>query len=538
MCPQSENLEVDETHAKKPSRRRVLGAGAVALVGAGTGLWIADRSRDPQPTSLTGAIATREAARSRTGRVVHRQLRASPRTIDLGGQLVSTWAFADQVPGSEIRVNVGDELRVDLLNDLPRPTSVHWHGLALRNDMDGVPSVTMAPVAAGDSFAYSFVVPDAGTYWFHPHVGVQLDTGLYAPLIVEDPDEDAPYEADVTLVLDDWTDGLGDTPDDILARSRADGMRMTSSTMGSESPPGMEGMEGMAGMDASGATTTGSTSGVVNATQPLGSDTGDVSYAAHLINGRLPSDPFVVSSRVGQRLRVRLINAGADTAYRVAIGGHRLTVTHSDGFPVEPVTVDAVMLGMGERYDLLVEAGDGVFPIVAVAEGKDDPSALALLRTASGSTPPPQVRPAELTGRLLSYADLQPTQAVTLRTDTPDREMQVRLQMVDGGRAWTLNGRAYPDYAALPVSKGERVRLNLINETMMFHPMHLHGHTFALSAVNGVAARGPRKDTVNVLPMQSVSIDLDADNPGQWLLHCHNAYHGEQGMMTVMSYEV
>lgn len=537
---------------RRPSRRQLLGTGAGALVvaGAGAGWWIADRGGASRSSRLTNAITTREAGRPRTGRIVKRTLQASPRTIDLGGQFVSTWAFADRIPGEEIRVNVGDELHVELLNDLTKPTSVHWHGLALRNDMDGVPDVTMPAVMPGESFDYSFLVPHAGTYWFHPHVGVQLDTGLYAPLIVEDPEEDSPYDADVTLVLDDWTDGLGEAPEDILARLRADGMNaggMNADGMNmAGAAAGTNSMSGMSGMSSSSSTTGNSateesTAGAVEAVtaaQPLGSDTGDVAYAAHLINGRLPSDPFVLSARAGQRLRLRLINAGADTAYRVAVGGHRLTVTHSDGFPVAPVTVDTLILGMGERYDLLIDTAEGVFPIVAVAEGKEDPSALALLRTASGTAPPANIRPAELAGRLLSYTDLSPAPSVTFPAAPLDRQIDVRLQMVDGGRAWVLNGRAFPDYEALRVTPGERVRLNLINETMMFHPMHLHGHTFALSTVNGVATNGARKDTLNVLPMQSVSVDLEADNPGEWLLHCHNAYHGEQGMMTVMSYTV
>ena len=404
-------------------------------------------------------------------------------------------------------------------NALPDPTTVHWHGVALRNDMDGVPTVTQDAIGSGRSFDYSFVVPEPGTYFFHPHVGVQLDRGLQAPLIVEDPSEPGAYDQETVLVLDDWTDGWGDSPPDILARLRRDGMTgMAGMDMGGPSMGGMD----MGGMPMGG-----------SAAAPLGQDTGDVRYPVHLINGRVPDAPSTINSAPGRRIRLRLINAGSDTAYRFAVGGHRLTVTHSDGFPVRPVEVDTLILGMGERYDVVITAADGAFPIVAVPEGKADAPGFAVLRTASGNAPPADTRPAELTGRLLSYADLSPTDEVTFSRREPDRQIDVRLTMANGGRQWLINGRAFDDHEPLDIEAGERVRLVMSNQSMMFHPMHLHGHTFALANGGG---RGLRKDTVNVLPMQRLAVDLQADNPGQWALHCHNVYHGELGMMTVLSY--
>lgn len=455
-------------------------------------------------------VAETEAARRSTGNVVRRELRAAPAVVDLGGRTVQTWAYDGIVPGPEIRVTAGDELRVSLTNALPDPTTVHWHGLALRNDMDGVPDLTQDPVAAGGGFDYAFIVPDPGTYWFHPHVGVQIDTGRQAALIVDDPDEPGGYDEEVVLVLDDWTDGMGDSPANILARMGRQGMDMGRMDMG--------------GMDMG---------GTVSPEQPLGPDTGDVVYPAHLMNGRLPQAPVTVDSAPGRRVRFRLINAGGDTAYRFAIGGHRLTVTHTDGFGVRPVEVDTLIVGMGERYDVVVTAGDGAFPIVAVPEGKDDPAGMAVLRTSSGSAPAPDARPAELDGRLLEYGDLAPTDEAALERREPDRELELVLGMADGGRRWLINGAVFEEHQPLEINADERVRLVMRNESMMFHPMHLHGHTFAVAGPGGA---GIRKDTVNVLPMQSLSVDLRADNPGQWLVHCHNIYHGELGMMTVMSY--
>ena len=507
---------------KSLDRRRFLKFGTAGLVVVGGGALAGTRFfGDPTPVGPGGAaVSAAEAGRATTGKVVRRQLRAAPATVDLGGRTVRTWAYEGTVPGPELRLSAGDQLQVRLVNDLPEDTTVHWHGLALRNDMDGVPGVTQDPVAPGTAFDYSFVVPDPGTYWFHPHVGAQLDRGLQAPLIVEDPAEPGDYDQEVVLVLDDWTDGWGESPEAIVERMAREGMDMG----------GMSGMEdmghmGMGGMDMEGS--------MPSADQPLGADTGDVSYPGHLINGRLPQDPFVITSAPRRRIRLRIINAGGDTAYRFAVGGHRLSVTHTDGFPVVPVEVDTLIIGMGERYDVVITTGDGAFPVVAVPEGKDAAPAQAVLRTASGATPAPGARPGELTGRLLRYTDLAPTEAAALEVREPDRELELALQMVDGGRQWVLNGVPFGEHTPLEIRPEERVRLVMRNESMMFHPMHLHGHTFALA---GQAGPGIRKDTINVLPMETLAVDFQADNPGQWLVHCHNIYHGELGMMTVVSY--
>ena len=511
------------------SRRRLFGIGAVGLGLAAAAVAVPRALNAPRPVSPTGAaVAAAEAARRRSGATVTRTLRAAPTTVDLGGRQVRTWAYDGAVPAPPIRVSAGDELRVSLANDLPDPTTVHWHGLALRNDMDGVPGLTMAAVAPGKAFDYTFTVPHPGTYWFHPHVGVQLDTGLYAPLIVDDPAEPGRYDEEAVLVLDDWTDGWAASPTAILDAARRNGMGGMGDTKGAG------GMAGMGGMGGTASTSGMAGMGMATPGQPLGSDTGDVAYPAHLINGRLPSDPITITSRPGRRIRLRVINAAADTPYRFAVGGHELTVTHTDGLPVQPVVVDTLLIGMGERYDVVLTTGDGVFPVVAVAEGKDDPAGLAVLHTGPGATPAAGTRPVELTGRLLDYTQLRATPDVQLGPVTPDRTVQMSLTMADGGRQWLINGRSYADHEPLEVASGERVRVVLSNQSMMFHPMHVHGHTFALSRPDGT---GPRKDTVNVVPMRELAIDLHADNPGQWLVHCHNAYHGELGMMSTLSYQ-
>ena len=492
-----------------------LGAGTAAVLGTGSSPAAASDRIAPTDPEVRAA----ERARETTGQVTSVALMAAAGTLDLAGRSRQTRLYNGGV-GQEIRLTAGDELRARLTNRLDSPTTVHWHGLALRNDMDGVPDVTAPAIAPGTSFEYRFIAPDPGTYWFHPHVGAQLDTGMIGALIVEDPNEPLGYDDDVTLVFDDWLDGVTSTPDQTLEDLRANGMSNDS----------MVDMD----MDMSSMEPTADGMGI-SRRQPLGQDTGDVTYPLHLVNGRPAADPFRIRARPGQRLRLRLINAGADTAYEFSVGGHRLQVVASDGFPVEPVIVDSLVLGMGERFDVLVEVGDGAFPVVAVPVGKRGAPAFAVLRTGGGTSPGP-VRP-QRGGRRLNYRDLVPEASVRMPARQPDRTLTVDLTMEDGGRAWSINGTRFPDHEPLDLRQGERVRLEFVNRTMMFHPMHVHGHTFGLvgyGADQGIA--GLRKDTVNVLPMQRLAVDFDADNPGQWLTHCHNAYHGEMGMMTVLSY--
>ncbi len=219
---------------------------------------------------------------------------------------------------------------------------------AVAQSCDGVPGVTQDPIASGDTFVYEFTAPNAGTHFFHPHVGVQIDRGLYAPLIIDDPGERGDYDDEWIVVLDDWTDGVGQNPDDILAGYQAqNGTLSGMGGMGGGSMPGMGG----------------------SSSSPLG-DAGDVDYPYYLINGRVPTAPTSFSSKPGRRIRIRLINAGADTIFKVALGGHQMTVTHSDGYPVVPRTTRSLYIAMGERYDVIVTAGDGVFPLVADAREK------------------------------------------------------------------------------------------------------------------------------------------------------------------------
>ena len=452
-------------------------------------------------------VAAVEAKRVAPGRtVIRRTLRAAPTRVDLGGRVVQTWSYDGTVPGPLIRATVGDVLALELNNDLPEHTTIHWHGIAIRNDMDGVHGVTQPAVLPGGRFEYRFAFDAPGTYWYHSHMGTQLDRGLYGPIVVDDPTALATADVEHVLVLDDWIDGFGATPDEIERLLHCDPRCKPS--------PFIRPFR----------------------SEALGGAAGQIAYPAHLINGRMVSDRPTLTAPAGARVRLRVINAGAETAYRFAVGGHRLTVTQSDGYPVEAVEVDTLLVGMGERFDVEFVVGSGAWPVVAVAEGKDA-TAAAVLRTTDTDVvttpgPPPDARPVELDRQLLQYSQLRAVASVRLSARRPDRRFDVSLTGRDSTYRWGIDGDPYGRNGALAVRMGDRARIRVRNTTNHWHPMHLHGHTFRL----GARADGPRKDTVITLPGETHEFDVECNNPGQWMLHCHNGYHFDAGMAIPFSY--
>ncbi|MFV0405897.1 MAG: multicopper oxidase family protein [Propioniciclava sp.] len=480
------------------SRRQALQLGGLGLAGGLVGgCAAAPTGSDPGGAAdllrfddpLIGRI---EAARQRSGQSVTAAIRAAPATVDLGGAVVETWAYQDQVPGPVLRARAGDELTVTLRNDLPEPTTIHWHGLRLRNDMDGVPDMTQDPVAPGSEFRYTFTVPDPGTYFFHSHVGLQLDRGLAGVLIIDDPDDPGDVDAEWVVVLDDWADGIdGATP----ATVYQDLQQSTGGMMGS-------------GMD--------------------------VNYPYYLVNGKVSADAETFNAQPGDRIKLRIINAGADTTFRCALSEHRLRLTHKDGVPVAPVDTDAVVVSMGERYDAVVTVGDGAFALVAAAEGKAG-EVRAVLRTSAAAAVPPATRDyAELSGEVLyggQLTGLPDTPGYALDGD-PDQTLELTLGVARGGYTWLINNVTYAEADPFVVTHGETFRVRMRNASHALHPMHLHGHTLCLDE------GGSWQDTILMPNMATITAVAVADNPGRWAVHCHNAFHMEAGMMGMLGYRV
>jgi multicopper oxidase len=414
------------------------------------------------------------------------------RIVDVGevevapGRVYRTWLYDGRFPGEEIRVREGDRLRVIVENRLPEGTTIHWHGVPVPNAMDGVPNLTQAPIAPGETFVYEFVAGPAGSYLYHSHVGLQLDRGLVGPLVIEEATPHVMWDREYVLVFDDFLPGAPQP----LTFGRRGGMGM----------------------------------GMMNAAMPP--------YAGLLVNGLLPSAAPVFDVRRGDRVRLRMVNPSGATAFRVAVAGHRMIVSHADGRPVEPVTVDSLIIGMGERYDVVVEANNpGVWAIVAAPlEVRVEP-ARAILRyvESAQSLPPSGQTPEGLRGgRTLRLEDLLSIELGT-PDDTFDRNEDLLLSGGMMSAEWTINGQAYPNAGPLQVRQGEHVRFRMSNQSMMLHPMHLHGHFFRVGRAI--------KDTVIVPPqMGRVDFDFVADNPGDWFFHCHNLYHMESGMARVVRY--
>ncbi|MGW2487313.1 multicopper oxidase family protein [Streptomyces sp. NPDC001606] len=538
----------------KPSRRTLLRT-PIAAAGAGLLAACTESGSAPRPgpghTGAMGAfvppgpkgyvnpsdpeVIAAEQRRG-AGRVRRVRFTAAAATVDLGGRTVHTWAYNETVPGPLVRVTAGDVLDLGLANRLPAATTLHSHGVRLRCDMDGTPGLTQDAIPAGTDFGYRFTVAHPGTYLLHSHQGLQADRALYAPLIVDDPREPLSYDKEWVVVLDDWLDGVaGSTPEQVLGQLRPGGGSAQAGGMAMGPGHGSPG-PGRPSASPSHSGRSGGPSRVLRGSHSrmLHGDGGSVDYPYYLANGRLPGSPSVFRCRPGDRIRLRIINAGSDTAFRVALGDHTMTVTHTDGYPVAHKRTDALLVGMAERYDVLVTAQDGVFPLVALAEGKQG-QALAVLRTDKGrSLPAADVRPDELDGKTVPARRLVPDDAVALDDRKPDRELRIKVTGSMAKYDWGFDHQPYSVRRRHPVRAGERVRLSLINATGMWHPLHLHGHTFALTGENAV---GTRKDTAIVLPHRKLVVEFDADNPGLWMLHCHNQYHSESGMMTVLGYQ-
>jgi FtsP/CotA-like multicopper oxidase with cupredoxin domain len=490
------------------TRRRVLGwigMGASLGIGLGTGVLALDNAGllHVPGISNNGTRPSFPRAAS-TGRIKHYTLDAAPVQVMIGGKQVKTWAYNAMVPGPEIRLTEGDTLRVTVNNHLPEGTTIHWHGVPLINKMDGVPDVTQAAIPSGHTFTYEFLAPAAGTYLYHSHAGLQLDRGLYGALIIEPAKESLQYDQEAVLVLDDWLDGMPGTPDTAMQKLIAGGDRMGS----------MSGMNGMGGM--------------AKDVPP------DLLYPLYLISGKASDNPLEIAVAQGQKLRLRLMNASASTIYKVALQGHRFIVTHTDGQPVEPVTVDALRIGMGERYDVLVTANNpGVWQLAAQVEGaKNMVRAIVRYKGCNDQSPPITFIPPELTRQMLHYNQLRAAQGIyTPPSDTPDQIVPIQLSGGMGQYIWRINNQVFSKADQIMVGKDNLVRFQFESKSEMPHPMHLHGHFFQLE--NGTG-RGPLKDTVLVDPMQTLSVNWVSDNPGLWAFHCHNRYHEMAGMMRVV----
>jgi FtsP/CotA-like multicopper oxidase with cupredoxin domain len=464
-----------------------------------------------------GLLRPREAlAQSATSRVREIQLETRELTWELApGKVVKAMAYNGRVPGPEIRVKEGERVRVRLTNGLAEPTTIHWHGVDVPNAMDGVPGVTQRPVSPGETFVYEFEARPAGTRWYHTHVQEhrQLDLGLAAPLIIE-PTRPEPVTADreYTLVLDDWVTGIGQ-PVPATREGIAGGRG------------GMGGMMGGMGGDMMG----GGMGGM------MGGDH-TPAYDTLTINGKAYPATESLRIRKGERIRLRLINASADHTHVVRLAGHRLQVTHTDGNPLDqPVDVDALPIAPSERYDVVVVAGrPGAWALTCLAPGHRAAGEQVLL-VYEGHEGATATAPDEgVAGLDLWQYGLGRGRDVLPRPSGRERVYDLALSGgMMGSDVWTINGKQYPQTDPMRLRRGDLARVRFVNHSMEAHPMHLHGQSFKVLAVNGVRyARPLVKDSVDVEPhMGAVVLEFTAHNAGDWFFHCHKPMHMDGGMI-------
>lgn len=423
----------------------------------------------------------------------------------VGGRYPETavWAYDGTVPGPEIRVGQGERLRVAVENRLDEETTVHWHGLRVPNPMDGVPHLTQRPIAPSETFVYEFDVPDAGTYWYHPHQRSfeQVDRGLYGAIIVEEREPIA-VDRDVTWVLDDW-------------RLRPD----------AQISGGFGNFHDVSHNGRVGNTVT--------------------------LNSRIPGTFRV---RAGERLRLRLINVANARIFGLAFRGHGPRVIALDGQPVAPHEPPGgrLVLGPAMRADLVIDMDGQPGQALAVEDTFYRGLEYKLLDLAYANEPPLRERPLDAPVRLPDNPLPEPDLRVAERHEVAfeggmmggmmtsmmgGRRMDMRAMMHDG-KAWTINGVAATGHVMDPFLTLERGRsyvLALHNDTAWHHPIHLHGHAFRVISRNGRPTRHREwQDTVLMAPRERVEIAFVADNPGDWMFHCHVLEHLAGGMMGVI----
>jgi len=467
------------------SRRAVMaGGGAAAIAGfCRTRLGNAAPGSGPKPVSLV----------------------VKPSRVSLVGDdfpATDVWSFNGGVPGPEIRVRQGDRLRIDVENTLDRETTVHCHGIRLPNAMDGVPHVTQKPIAAGGRFIYEFDVPDAGTYWYHPHQGSseQVGRGLYGPLIIEER-QPIRVDRDVVWVLDDW-------------RLQRDAQ--------------------------------------------ISGDFGnfrDMSHNGRLgntvtVNGRIPG-AFAV--RRGERVRLRLINAANARSFALDFAGHSPVVVAYDGQPVTPHELPGgrIVLGAAMRADLVIDMmgkpgeryavtdrfyARANFPLRDIAysgEPLRDRPLDAPMALPANTMPAPDIANAERHDVVFGGGMMGGMHGARMGGNFMDMR-----EMMHNGKAWAINGVAATGHMMEPLltlQKGRSYVLALDNQTAWHHPIHLHGHSFRVLSRNGKpASYGEWRDTILLDPQDRAEIAFVADNPGDWMFHCHILEHMEGGMMGIV----
>ncbi len=508
-----------------------------------------------------------------------------------GGRSGHAIAVNGTVPGPLIRLREGQDVTLNVTNNLAEDSSIHWHGLLLPFQFDGVPGVSFPGIRPGETFSYRFPIRQTGTYWWHSHSGLQEQAGHYGPLVIESEHAhhmpDPRYDRDYVMLLSEFTPRH---PHDI-ARMLHVGEHYFNRQMTTVGDGAMTLEERL----------------MWGAMRMNPRDIADVtgSTYTYLVNGHGPADDLEFAFTPGEAIRLRVINGSAMTFFNVRIPGVGMTVIAADGQEVDPVVVDEFQIGTAETYDVIIRPRDGSHAFVAEAMDRSG-MGIASITSHAGhrATPPPLREPVTLTmvdmgmgdmsgmdhgahggmdmgngesmdhsmrdasvlpdtvdlnagvdmvsampmdrmdfpglgldnvgHRVLRYTDLKAANPNPHRM--PERQLEIHLTGNMERYMWSFDGKQFSAVTDDPIRFGydERVRVKLVNDTMMAHPIHLHGHFFEL--VNGAGmTEQPLKHTVVVQPGSTATFDLTANEPGDWAFHCHLLYHMHAGMMQTVT---
>jgi len=498
-----------------------------------------------------------------SAKVVDYHLTIQDSKINITGKDSTALLINNTLPGPTLKAQVGDILKVSVKNNLPVETSIHWHGVLVPNIMDGVPYITTPPIKPGETFFYEFPIKHAGTYWYHAHSALQEQQGVYGALVFTQPEEDQDFDEEYVIVLSDWTD---ENPEQVLANLKKDSDYYALKKDAVQS--WVKILEN--GFDALKIR-------LKNAFERMTPmDLSDVGYDAFLMNGQ----PKISLSKAkpGTRIKLRVISAASSTYFILEYSGGPMKLIESDGVKIKPLSAQRLKISMAETYDLIVtvpenktfefraSAEDGTgYTSALIGQGTYQPAPTLpkpnlvlmdhmghsgmnhqMMADHSMNEMPPMehmdheqisdhqaldIPKVEFVG---DYQHIKATAPTILPKDNALRIIDLKLTGSMERYVWSINNT--PMFAAdkIPVKRGENIRLRLINETMMSHPIHLHGHFFRV--LNGQGDYSPLKHTVNVPPFQTIEIEFEADKEKDWIFHCHNLYHMKLGMGGTIHY--
>jgi CopA family copper-resistance protein len=500
--------------------------------------------------------------------------------VTIDGKPGHAVAVNGTVPGPLIRLKEGQHVRLSVTNALSEDTSIHWHGLLVPFQFDGVPGVSFPGIKPGETFIYDFKVRQSGTYWYHSHSGMQEQEGVYGPIVIEPATQDpVAYDREHVVVLSDYSFMH---PHVMMRKLKAQAGYFNDQK---QTVAGL-----LAGRDQSLKDRVEWAKMRMDPTDIL-----DVTGSAYtfLINGHGPGDNWTGLFKPGERVRLRFVNAGGMTIFNVRIPGLSMSVVAADGQNVQPVSVEEFQIAPAETYDVIVQpTQDRAFSLIAEAADRSGLARATLAPRLGMSAPVPALRDRPLgtmkdmgmdmgghdmsgmsmdmrnpanapptvkmgpgvqtiapmpTDRLgeppqgledVGHKVLVYTDLVSLDANPdprpPGRTVEIHLTGNMERFMWAFDGEAFgPLKKPIAFQRDERARVVLVNDSMMAHPIHLHGHFFEV--VNGHDGRHPRKHTVNVAPGGRVAFDLTADEPGDWAFHCHLLMHMHAGMFNVVT---